>query len=441
MSRPPDSAVVPCLCGGSARYLGKVQHPMLDPEALELLAELKAERLFVHLLGCPECRDLALADLGGVDQGAPVPRASLLADQPARLAAEALFEELIHLASQQLEVFQDDRFHDPVLLDLILEKGEAAARKRDFSGAADLAWLAVDLASSIASEDFWVLARLARAFFLAGSARRVAGDLKQAEAAFDSGSFYLTGGALERGYYCRDLALLRWDQHSPDQAAGLLRRGAEAFAESRRREEEAVCLALLGLLLLEEGEPERAFGPLLRARSALVIEARPWLTVRCSLSLALCLAAHARNQEARRVLEDSWKLYPLIQDEAELSVIKWLEGKVASWLGEFVQAHSLLDSARQELLAQRRLVEAGLASLDLAALYHESQRPGEIRALVTDLKRAGQDKEAAVAIELLQRFGRGDLIAPPRACAALYGAHLLKMARSRRLGAPPVPWV
>jgi hypothetical protein len=382
--------------------------------------------------------------LGGVDQGQPVPRTPLLADQPARLAAEALFAKLVHLASQQLQVFQDDRFHDPVLLDFILEKGEEAARKRDLSGAADLAWLAVDLASSIASEDFWVHARLSRAFFLAGSARRAGGDLKQAEAAFDSGTFYLTGSTLERGYYCRDLALLRWDQHSFDQAAGLLRRGAEAFAESRRGEEEAVCLALLGLLFLEEGEPARAFGPLLRARSALVVEARPWLAVRCSLSLALCLAAHARNQEARRVLEDSWKLYPLIEDEAELSVIKWLEGKVASWLGEFGQASTLLDSARQELLAQHRLVEAGLASLDLAALYHEAKRPGEIRELVMDLRRTGQDKAeaaAAIAIELLRRFGRGDLIAPPRACAALYGAHLLKMARLRRLGAPPVPWI
>jgi len=166
------------------------------------------------------------------------------------------------------------------------------------------------------------------------------------------------------------------------------------------------------------------------------------LTVRCSLSRALCLAALDRKDEARKVLEDSWKLYPLIQDEAELAVIKWLEGKVASWLGEFVPAHSLLDSARQELLAQRRLVEAGLASLDLAALYHESHRPGEIRAIISDLRHAGQDKgAAAVAIELLRRFGRGDLIAPPRACAALYGSHLLKMARFRRLGAPPVPWV
>jgi len=171
-------------------------------------------------------------------------------------------------------------------------------------------------------------------------------------------------------------------------------------------------------------------------------EARPWLTARCSLSLALCLAALDRKEEARKALEESWNLYPLVKEDSELTVIKWLEGKVASWLGEPGEAQRLLDSARQNLLVQDRLVEAGLASLDLAALYTQARRPGEIRVLIADLKRQSQGKGAsAVAIELLQRFGSGDLIAPPKACAALYGAHLLKMARFRRLGAPPLPWV
>jgi len=414
---------------------------MLHPKAGELLAELKADDFLLHLFDCPVCRDVAFANLGPWKTNGPLQTPPLI-DPESRPEAEALFSELVQRASRQLEVFQDEGFHDPVLLNLILEKGEEAAQKEDFRGAAELAWLAVDLASCITSEDFWVQVRLSRAFFLAGSARRLARDLKQAEAAFDSGSLYLTGSTLERGFYCRSLAMVRWDQHSLNEAAGLLRRGAEAFAESGRREEEGACLALLGLLAVEEGEFAKAFGPLLRGHLTLDPQARPWLTVRCSLSLALCFAAFDRNEEARWALEEAWNLYPLVKDDSELPVIQWLEGKVASWLGEFGEANTLLDSARKKFLAQQRLVEAGLASLDLAALFTQAQRPGEVRPLIADLRRQSQGKGAGpVAIELLQRFGHGDLIAPPRACAALYGAHLLKMSRFRRLGAPPVPWV
>ncbi|HYN22016.1 MAG TPA: hypothetical protein VE078_13735, partial [Thermoanaerobaculia bacterium] len=148
------------------------------------------------------------------------------------------------------------------------------------------------------------------------------------------------------------------------------------------------------------------------------------------------------KDEARKALEESWSLYPRVQEDSELAVIKWLEGKVASWLGEAEESQKLLDAARQSLLGQNRLVEAGLVSLDLAAIYTRARRPREIQVLIRDLKRQSQGKGAGpLAIELLQRFGRGDLIAPPNACSALYGAHLLKMARFRGLGAPPIPWV
>ena len=117
------------------------------------------------------------------------------------------------------------------------------------------------------------------------------------------------------------------------------------------------------------------------------MKCQPWLSVRCSLSLALCLAALDRKEEARKALEESWVLYPLVQEDSERTVIQWLEGKVASWLGEIGEAHNLLDSARWTLLAQQRLVEAGLASLDLAALYTGAHRPGEVKRLMGDLRR------------------------------------------------------
>jgi len=219
--------------------------------------------------------------------------------------------------------------------------------------------------------------------------------------------------------------------HSPALLHVLLEKAAEA-------EWMSALLALLGLLYVEQGLLDSAFGPLRRAQPFMT-SGKSWLAARASLSLGVCFAAHGQELEAWDFVEEALRLRRSAKG-SERPLLKWLQGKLVGYLGDLIQAFGQLDSARRTLLAERRWIEAGLVSLDQAALYAEADRPGEIAVLMADLSRAATGISAGKAAgETLARFD--ELIAPPRARAALLGSHLLQMARIRRLGAPSLPWV
>ncbi|HYN20940.1 MAG TPA: hypothetical protein VE078_08270 [Thermoanaerobaculia bacterium] len=158
-----------------------------------------------------------------------------------------------------------------------------------------------------------------------------------------------------------------------------------------------------------------------------------WLAARASFALAVCLAAHGKTREALGAV-GAGRLFGRAAEDSEKPLHQWLEGRVEGYLGDSGEAREKLDSARRKLLAEHRWIEAGLVSLDLAALDAEAKRD-RIEALMADLLEAGGEAAAGVVAQFRE------LTAPPKARAALLGSHLLLSARYRGLGAPPIPWV
>ena len=412
-------------------------HPYTEGGACELLAAVPEEssRSLVHLLDCPYCRDIALADLADVVESRGV--------NPAPVAdpeTDALLAELLALSERgRAEALKDRRFHRDGLFDVLLETGRATLT-RNAGQAAKLAasavWLATELADGRA-----IRPRMLRAYCLDGTARRLLGELKAADTAFDNAAYFLGGESEEVGLYARSLALLRWEEGRWHDAAALLRHGADAYGEIKWRREQGVCHALLGLVYLEAGEIRRAAWPLLRGLRSPMVEQRSHLLACCSLSAALCMALLGAHETARQARENAWLAHiePQPSEQAEVS---WLAGRLSAALGEAEEADRLLDSARVQLLAGRRIADAALASLDLAVIYAATTRAKEIDRLAAELKEAGGEREEAVlGADTLRDYAKAK---PSRGNAerkaAVLSAYLRRSLRVRFTGLQTLPW-
>lgn len=418
------------------------QHPFPEGGARELLAGLPSEaaRSLLHVLECPSCQDAALGDLadalGARPEDPPV-------DPARRQECRGLLAELLWLGAEEREraVLGDRRFQGPDLLDLVLDEGEADLG-RNAGRAAALAALAVCLGSVLPSDGRGLRPRLVRGFCLDATAQRLAGKLGAADDALDNASYFVTGEPEDVGLYCRSLALLRWEQGRLQDAAALLRHGAHAWGEARRRREQGVCLTLLGLVHLEADQVSKVPGPLFRGIVSFRGQPPSRLSAQGSLSLALCLALGESNEEARHVRELAWQLH-VLPEPAEQAEVTWLDGRIAARLGEAAAAERLLDTARVQLLAARRVVDAGLASLDLAAVYAESGRATRIGALAKDLELSGAGlPETRDVARTLRDFARAR---PVRGNAgekaATLAAYLRRTCRVRFPGRQTLPWV
>ncbi|HYN22285.1 MAG TPA: hypothetical protein VE078_15095 [Thermoanaerobaculia bacterium] len=358
--------------------------------------------------------------------------------------AEELYIELLALPPvSRRRALRQSRFQNPALLDLLLDGAEDAGRRGAFHLADELARFSSDLVYLVEAEESWFEIRRSRAFCLMGNARRIAGDFAAAEDAFGEAAKCQAGG-LEQAACCRGMALVCWETCLHAFAAALLGQAAKLFWVRRQRHEAGACLTLLGMLYLEEGSFEKALRPLLRGRRLLNPEARPWLTVRCFLSSALALAVSGRTGEAREALEHSAPFYSLVYEteEKETSVIPWLEGRIASYLGDLEHARDRLETARERFLGERRYAEAGAATLDLVAIYTELGSDPKVDEVIEELRWAFPHSliwPAEPLFDVVARFK--DIVAPPRARAAVLSAKLFHLARLLHRSLWPLPWV
>lgn len=241
--------------------------------------------------------------------------------------------------------------------------------------------------------------------------------------------------------YSRTLALLRWEQGRLYDAAALLRHGAQAYGEMKRRRDQGVCLALVGLVYVEAGEMKRAPAPLLRGLMSQADRPISRLSACGWLSLALALALLGWEDEAKEAREQAW-LYHVGPAEVGLAEVAWLDGRVAAALGLTKDAGHLLDRARVQLLARRRISDASLVSLDLAAHYAETGRGKEISRLVAELEEmGGERREARLGADALRCY----LEAKPshgnaREKAEVLSASLRRSLRWSHPGLQTLPW-
>jgi tetratricopeptide (TPR) repeat protein len=333
-----------------------------------------------------------------------------------REEARGLLAELLALPDEvRLHRLRDERFQDPDLFDLFLETGHAAL-PFEVRRAVEIMTLATSLGRRLQqSGELREGEGVARALCLMGTAHRLRGDQAIAEEAFERAARMVVS-APERGFFCRALGLLRWDQGRSEEAIALLQQAGSRFAEAEDSEEETVCQALLGLLHVEEMRTALAAPCLQRAIQDLGSGERPWLAAQVRLGLAICFAVGREREKAREARRQARELYGRVTDEMALLSLHWLEGRGAFLTGDLRDAEERLTTVRRKLIVQSCGPEATLVTIDLVVLSRMLGREDELRALRRRWRRSGTPP-------------------PPIACSRLWGS----CSRRRRPGGW-TPW-
>jgi tetratricopeptide (TPR) repeat protein len=367
---------------------------MAAPGYGDLLTGLlpQGRKLLIHLLTCNDCRQGIVPDLLSEQLPGLIPDSEewSVPQEPqtddAAEPAAALAELLGRLPEERAALLAEERFHKISLLDLLLQTGrEGQVDNPEL--AEHLASLAGQLAGLIPeiTDRERQAAYLTRAAVLESNARRLAGNLKEADRPFAHAPFYAAPPA-EQARFQRALALIRWEQGRFDEADSLLAQAARNFVGARLLTEEGATLILLGLFEAERGLFPLAAFHLLGGLAAVDGRERPWLFVRGGLAMALSMAEQGGKPHAVELLNRLRKLYPHVQDPAETIRLYWLEGQLRARLGDVAQARELLVSVRRKYLTQLQLHEAVLATLALAAVPVPGKQPEESRQLSDELE-------------------------------------------------------
>lgn len=335
-----------------------VEHDEQAEETLRLMVSTREwHTLLQHVLTCPPCKERVLELLAE----RPIPAREAAEARDARAVGPLLMrleastpglletlerqaEEAAELCERLAEAPEQRRFllaqtrkfrSLPLASLLLVESWETAADEPETSE--DLERLAFLVGSQTYPAEQASLARAVRtrAQVLRANARRLLGDREGAErcfleAAAHLGDPYVTSN---RAFYSRMLALLRRDQGDVDDAVGLLRHAAVLYGSRGDAREQGVCLATLGLLLVETGATDRALQPLTLGCAGMDLHRDPGLAARARLALAVCHAAQGRTERAVQLVERTRPLYAWIESPAETRAVLRLEEEIVRLTG------------------------------------------------------------------------------------------------------------
>lgn len=417
---------------------------LLPPRMLSLL-------LLQHLREtCPDCKatidfigDAAeevfnpTAPTSSPDAALGDPRYSSLVSRAGRktLAWAQEIEQERRLATTDLQnilrVARKDRherivrarthFRSRAFAELLIE--ECAIRVRtDAWEAAELAELApvvLDRIPGTGGQE-WAQDLKARARAHVANARRVAGDLDEANQLFLEVRSQLaklcTNDVELHAEINRLEASLRLDQRRLEEAEQLLDRAVLLHREQDDAEGLTRATTKRGDVRRMRGDLQGAVEDLSLALDLLSYASAPdrHLHVCVVSNLALCLCDLERPADARALLDENRDLYGAGSSPWERMRLPWLEGIIARGLGESELAERLLLRSRNLFIEKQLFFDAALVALDLALLYLESGRHAELRRtsrLVEPILRSrGLHGEATAALLVFQRAAAAEMI-------------------------------
>jgi tetratricopeptide (TPR) repeat protein/transcriptional regulator with XRE-family HTH domain len=175
-------------------------------------------------------------------------------------------------------------------------------------------------------------------------------------------------------------ASLRRDQRRLPEALELLDKGLAADRYGERR-----CLLLNRAKVLEElGKYEEAVATL-REIVVEVDDREPHLLLNLRFNLAGTLCYLEEYDQAADLMGETRALALRLGKRLVLSRLDWLQGWIAAGRGLRKEAEAAFERARQEFLAQGIAFDSALVSLELAVLYIEEGRTGEVKTLAREL--------------------------------------------------------
>jgi transcriptional regulator with XRE-family HTH domain/tetratricopeptide (TPR) repeat protein len=272
--------------------------------------------------------------------------------------------------------------------------------------ALELAELAVEIAQRVLGSDLWCRRLLGFAGAHLGNAWRAHGKPQASEEAFlQALPHWKAGAAASPGLLneARVLGLeasLRIDQRQATRALGLI---TEALEVDRHGEKKYLMVNRARALELL-GDYEGAITAL-QAAEPLVdgsLEPRLLCVIRFNLLGNLLHLGHLAEAEA--LLPRVQALSGRLGQALDLVRTRWLAGWLAAGLGNRKEAVAVLEQVRQDFNTREMPYDAALATLELATLYLEEGRTGEVRILASELKwifkAEGIEREALAALRL-----------------------------------------
>jgi hypothetical protein len=258
----------------------------------------------------------------------------------------------------------------------------------------------------------------ARALAHQANALRARGELPPAAELLEAARFLVKpqggGDRLTRAELDSFEGSLLWCQRRFEEAEARLGSCAADYLAAGRRVEAARNLVKLGLVYREMADLDRALQVTRRAEELLAgtDEPRLLLTVRHNLVHLLC--DRGEPARARALLAETGELYERFPDRWTGLRRIWLEGHLARAEGEAEAAERAYLAVRDGFLREGVGFDAALAALDLAVLYLEQGRTGELRRIAEEIVPvfAAQDvhREAALALTLFQQAVRAEQV-------------------------------
>ncbi len=250
-----------------------------------------------------------------------------------------------------------------------------------------------------------------------GNARRVRGDLRNAEESFSIADAWWEAGAGlgdAFGYEPMFLELkssLRIAQRRFSEAFESLDRMYTIYATGGREHQDGHLagrtLIKKALALAEMGEPEQAIGLLRNAEELVDAKRDLRLFVCLRHNLLWNLTTIEQHGEAKLMLSEVAALFRELGNPLDLLRLRWAEGRVAAGLGQTDEAIEIFQGLRQSFAERGIAYDAALVTLELTALYAQKGSLADVKNL--SLEMAGifqaQDvpREALAALLFFQK--------------------------------------
>ena len=309
-----------------------------------------------------------------------------------RSEAPGLFVELTAFPPEQrkLALQSSPRFHKWGLFELLVERTlETSIHSPSY--AEELGLLAIHL-SDFLDADLYGLALIedlrARCWAHIGNAYRVKSDWHAAEEAFATAYAHLKDGTkdpLERAIVFDLEASLRRAQRQFEEAFKLLRRAHALFLQNGHQHRAGRALVNMSVVYHYAGSPVEGIPVLYEALELIDPEQEPRLLLCARHNLIDYVAEAGRFLEAQRLYRDTRALYRNFPDAWTQNRRKWVKGKIARGLGQADQAESLFMAARDGFIHEGIPYDTALVSLELATLYAEQRRTGDLKRLAEEM--------------------------------------------------------
>ncbi|HEY0511971.1 MAG TPA: hypothetical protein VGH73_08705 [Thermoanaerobaculia bacterium] len=252
-----------------------------------------------------------------------------------------------------------------------------------------------------------------------GNARRVVGDLRNADESFSIADAWWEAGESVigdvLGYEPVVLELkasLRLAQRRFDEAFVALDRlvaihtdGCRSEHQDRHRAGRALIMKALGLA--EVGEARRAIDLLQEAAGLVDARRDPRLFLCLRHNHVWNLTAIGEHEQAQALFPELAALCRELDNPLDLLRLRWAEGRIAAGLGQTEAAIQLFQELRQDFATRGIAYDAALVTLELTALYARAGAMAEVKEL--SLEMAGifqaQDvpREALAALLFFQK--------------------------------------